>query len=262
MSQARSRPTRAETTERLLDGAMAAFAERGYHGARIQDICLPAGLTQGAFYARYTSKSELFFALYDRMADKAIEDVDRMIEALPSDVSDPLAAATNAYSHLPPSGREWYLLNSEFALSAVRDPAMRDKYVLCRTAYQQRLLGSIERFFQRTGWSLTVDRDVFVRALIALAEGNLAQSLVEPDQLGPADLLRLLGRPLLRQLSGPVEVAEQTDDRAASLAPATSAPRTEMGPSGSASGGVQSGGGGQARELSTQMSTRGRSKSR
>ena len=255
MSHPRSRPTQAETTERLLDGAMAAFAERGYHGARIQDICLPAGLTQGAFYARYTSKSELFFALYDRVADKAIEDVDQVIEALPNNVSDPLAAATDAYSHLPRSGREWYLLNTEFALSAVRDPVMRAKYVCRRDAYRQRVLVSIERLFQRTGWSLTVDQEVFVRALIALAEGNLAQSLVEPDQLGPSDLLRHFGRPLLRRSSVPAGVAEQKEDRVASPA-AAPAQTTETGPPASTSRVIQSGRGGRARAPSSMVSAK------
>jgi AcrR family transcriptional regulator len=51
--------TAAETRERLLSAAADMFAERGYDGARVADIAVAAGLSNGALYAHFASKAEL-----------------------------------------------------------------------------------------------------------------------------------------------------------------------------------------------------------
>ena len=56
---------RPETRRRLLDAALAVFAEKGFNGARIEDVCAAAGYTRGAFYSNVATKEELFFALCD-----------------------------------------------------------------------------------------------------------------------------------------------------------------------------------------------------
>lgn len=53
-------PSRApDTTERLLEAAVAAFAEHGFEAARVAEIARRAGLTTGAIYARWTGKREM-----------------------------------------------------------------------------------------------------------------------------------------------------------------------------------------------------------
>ena len=49
----------AETRERLLRAAAAAFAERGYDGTRVADIAAAAGVSNGAMYAHFASKADL-----------------------------------------------------------------------------------------------------------------------------------------------------------------------------------------------------------
>ncbi|NLG48163.1 TetR/AcrR family transcriptional regulator [Gordonia sp. (in: high G+C Gram-positive bacteria)] len=56
--------TRSETTRRrLLDAALVAFAERGFHGTTTRDIAGAAGMSPAAVYVHYRSKEELLFAL-------------------------------------------------------------------------------------------------------------------------------------------------------------------------------------------------------
>jgi AcrR family transcriptional regulator len=50
---------RDSTLERLLDGAQATFAERGYHAANIHEICTRADVGIGTFYAHFDHKREL-----------------------------------------------------------------------------------------------------------------------------------------------------------------------------------------------------------
>ena len=50
---------RGASFRRLIDGAEATFAERGYNAATIHDICARAGVGIGTFYAHFGRKSEL-----------------------------------------------------------------------------------------------------------------------------------------------------------------------------------------------------------
>lgn len=199
MARPRTRPTREETGERLLDGAMETFAERGFHGASLDAICDRAGLTRGAFHNRFASKDELFLALYDRMADRLTQAVDEMIEAVPADASDPLACLFEAYGAASPLGRSWYLLNAEVTLYAIRQPAVAGEFALHRRRLREQISASLTRLLERSGWTLVVDADLLARTLIALADGGLSQSLIEPETLKPGALLQVLGRRISRQ---------------------------------------------------------------
>ena len=56
-------PSRAQdTTERLLEAAVAAFAEHGFEAARVAQIARRAGLTTGAIYSRWPGKRDLIVA--------------------------------------------------------------------------------------------------------------------------------------------------------------------------------------------------------
>ena len=59
----RRRTTRRRDTtdslDRLLDGAQATFAERGYHLANIHEICARANVGIGTFYAQFDHKNQL-----------------------------------------------------------------------------------------------------------------------------------------------------------------------------------------------------------
>ena len=67
-------PTLSESTPRrerrkdarpgeLLDAALDVFAERGFAGARLEDIAARAGVTKGTVYLYFASKEELFEAV-------------------------------------------------------------------------------------------------------------------------------------------------------------------------------------------------------
>ncbi|KAA0235613.1 MAG: hypothetical protein JJLCMIEE_00524 [Acidimicrobiales bacterium] len=56
------RPDDDGTRRVLLDAALEVFLEKGYSGARVQEIARRAGLTTGAIYANFENKSELLTA--------------------------------------------------------------------------------------------------------------------------------------------------------------------------------------------------------
>ncbi len=54
-----------KTHERILKSAMKNFSEAGFRDTSIRNICREAGVTNGAFYAHFKSKEELFSALVE-----------------------------------------------------------------------------------------------------------------------------------------------------------------------------------------------------
>lgn len=54
-----------QTTERLLEAASREFMERGYEASRVSSIARRAGLTPGAVYARWPTKSDVIVAALD-----------------------------------------------------------------------------------------------------------------------------------------------------------------------------------------------------
>ena len=58
-----------KTREMILDGALAEFSEKGFDGARIDEIALRAGVNKNLLYHHYGSKDGLFAALLERTYD-------------------------------------------------------------------------------------------------------------------------------------------------------------------------------------------------
>ena len=56
----------ADTRDRILAAAGRVFARKGFLAASLAEVAQDAGLTKGAIYWHFASKSDLFFALIDR----------------------------------------------------------------------------------------------------------------------------------------------------------------------------------------------------
>lgn len=62
---------------RLLDAALRVIRTRGYHAARVDDVCAEAGLTKGAFFHHFASKEDLAVAAaahFSAMSDALFAD--------------------------------------------------------------------------------------------------------------------------------------------------------------------------------------------
>src|ERR1700691_3600106 len=81
LRQDRSELTRA----RLIRSAEKIFARDGFDAAKLEEIAAEAGYTRGAFYANFSSKEDLFFALLEGEISSRIE----TIESIMKDLADP-----------------------------------------------------------------------------------------------------------------------------------------------------------------------------
>jgi AcrR family transcriptional regulator len=181
---------RRQTQAKLLDAALDAFAERGFHGTSVEEICERAGFSRGAFYSNYSSKTELFIALYHRAAEATLDTLNAHTtpesHAPNRDISE---VVTDMMTNIP-HDRRWYLINAEFALHAVRNPAAAATLAAARKRARANFAVRITRIVAQMGRKLTVPADDIVRWLFALNEGGVAQSYLEPNLLSPHDLTR------------------------------------------------------------------------
>ncbi|MGO8947512.1 MAG: TetR/AcrR family transcriptional regulator [Ktedonobacterales bacterium] len=75
------------TRQRLLDAAEDVFAEKGYHGAVVEDIVRASDSSKGGFYFHFPNKQGIFLALIDALVPKLAIAVDRAIAT----ETDPIA---------------------------------------------------------------------------------------------------------------------------------------------------------------------------
>src|SRR3990172_8296230 len=61
--------------ERIVAAALRVFAERGFHGATMQDVVHASGLSVGAIYTYFGSKAELFLASCELTSEQAVEEL-------------------------------------------------------------------------------------------------------------------------------------------------------------------------------------------
>src|SRR2546426_4993440 len=72
-SKARTKVPRAVREPQMLDAAVAVFAERGYHGASMDEIAAGAGGTKPMVYSYFGSKEDLYLACIDHAGTRLME---------------------------------------------------------------------------------------------------------------------------------------------------------------------------------------------
>jgi AcrR family transcriptional regulator len=77
--EAEDEPRSAKTRRKLLDGALKAIDDRGFHATRVDDIVRHAGVSHGAFYLYFDDKQALFRILAAEAADDMIARVEGLI---------------------------------------------------------------------------------------------------------------------------------------------------------------------------------------
>ncbi|GAA3547472.1 TetR/AcrR family transcriptional regulator [Nocardioides daeguensis] len=91
-------PSRAEATRaRLLEAAVVAFSEKGFHGTTTRDIAGAAGMSPAAVYVHHRSKEELLFLISRQGHQQALDTV-RAARARTPDPVGQVAAVGRAFA--------------------------------------------------------------------------------------------------------------------------------------------------------------------
>ncbi|MEV0868182.1 TetR/AcrR family transcriptional regulator [Brachybacterium paraconglomeratum] len=123
------------TRAKLVRASLDVFVEKGIDGVTVDDLVKAAGFTRGAFYSNFSSKEEVFIALFDEVTAELMAIANSSVESAVADVeadescsileADDAQVMLAVFEGIRPFGRQWYLLYSDAIARSLRDETLR-----------------------------------------------------------------------------------------------------------------------------------------
>jgi AcrR family transcriptional regulator len=175
---------RRQTRDHLLDAAAQVLADRGFHGATLDEVAAVAGFTKGAVYSNFKNKEDLFLALLEKLHQREMEEVHKALESsdIPpeSRLSDFVAFLRVPPVEVPFNGSALYL---EFCLYALRNPAAREKLAQLEEA----MVDSVAEIIgtERARQGIVSDEPIrhIARIVEAFTRGLAIMRALDPDSV-------------------------------------------------------------------------------
>ncbi|MFZ0531169.1 MAG: TetR/AcrR family transcriptional regulator [Propionicimonas sp.] len=183
-------PRRAQTREKLMDAAVALFAEKGVLGASVEEICERADFTRGAFYSNFADKDELCLAVVNRQAGRDLAAAEQTVAGLPAtpeasgSVDALIRNALGVFLAIQPRRTEDLVVSLELRLYGVRNPALRAPLLELNQQVADELSGILGQALARENARLTVPMDQAIDLLHAVYVHSGITALLhglEPD---------------------------------------------------------------------------------
>jgi len=182
---------RQQTRDYLLGAAVQVFAERGFHGATLDEVAAAAGFTKGAVYSNFKSKEDLFLALFEANYER---ETAALLTVLEGRVELPAGAGLSDFvalirEQVRQSGPDFALLHHEFVLYAARHPEARRRLAELDDAYGQVMVELLEAERVRHGLPALRSTERTVRIIHAIFRGLSEMAVIQPEVLDD-DLLQ------------------------------------------------------------------------
>ena len=85
---------------RIIDAAVAVFAEKGFHAARVSDVAKRAGVADGTIYLYFKNKEDLLLSLFEEKMGRQIESLEAAWKGLDDPVERMRAYAQHHFRQL------------------------------------------------------------------------------------------------------------------------------------------------------------------
>ena len=163
------RESQEQTRQRLLDMAVAVFAEKGFARTSVEEIAERAGFSKGAVYSNFTSKEDLALAVLERQIEQQLAALSVL---LPVHGGDPAfwIAQGEAGAQGP-----WDALRMELWVRARYDADVR-----ARLAQQAQRVREGAAMIMSQGAPPTYEQQDAVSLTVALATGLAIQHALTP----------------------------------------------------------------------------------
>jgi AcrR family transcriptional regulator len=184
---------RARTRSALLGAAGRVFAERGYHGATLEDVVAEAGVSKGALYHYFSSKQELFLALLEEHLAEGMDDAEALI-AEPGPEQGQIGLAAEGFLRRVGHDPRWLPLLLEFLAYGSRDEQARAGVVehFTRPA-RDRVAVMLHRLPPETLDGAAASIEELSVGIAALANGLAIERAFDPEAVAEDLFGRLLG---------------------------------------------------------------------
>jgi AcrR family transcriptional regulator len=172
---------KALSRRRLLDGAEAVFARAGFHGASVDAIAREAGATTGALYSNFTSKEELFLALFEERIAADVGDYSEIVSA-GTTVEEQARGAADRWMAILRERPDYFPLLIEFWSYAIREPAVRERLAGRFAAFRSASARLVLEGATQDGVPPNAAAGELVGTLVfALGNGLALEKLADPD---------------------------------------------------------------------------------
>jgi len=168
-----------ETRSRLLQAAEECFAQRGYDGTGVAEICRCAGVSKGAFYHHFPSKQAIFLELLDRWM-AALEGQLRRVRAESETVPEAFLSMTEMVRFIFQTAGDRLPMFLEFWTQAAHDPAVWQATIAPYRQFRAFFAEMIEDGIAE-GSLRPLDPEKAAQAVVSLAVGVLLQSSLDPQ---------------------------------------------------------------------------------
>jgi TetR/AcrR family fatty acid metabolism transcriptional regulator len=85
---------------RIIDAAVAVFAEKGFHAARVSDVAKRAGVADGTIYLYFKNKEDLLLSLFEEKMGRLIENLEAAWDGLDDPIDRMRAYARHHFRQL------------------------------------------------------------------------------------------------------------------------------------------------------------------
>jgi AcrR family transcriptional regulator len=181
--------SRAQTRERLLDGALQVFLKDGIEAASIEAVAEAAGYSRGAFYSNFEGKDELLCAVLDRELYSQGREFEAIMSSIPP--AELVAKLREYYVEL--GGDEthcafWLGLQ----LHATRNPAIRPRVAELMRKKREHMIALIPRIYKTIGKEPPGSVETVAFGLTSIAQGLALTRLLDAEAIAPESLPQLL----------------------------------------------------------------------
>lgn len=160
-----------------METAIRLFSTRGYSETSVDDICVDARVSKGAFYYHFESKQKLFLALLDGW----LKTFDQAVQSSGSQSApEAFQKMTDAFPYIFESASNNLPMFLEFWLQASRNEEIWQASIAPYRRYHRYFVSLIERGVSEDSYA-QVNPELAARLIVATAMGLLLQSLLDPE---------------------------------------------------------------------------------
>jgi AcrR family transcriptional regulator len=195
----------AQTREDLIDAAEELFTANGFHATSLDAVAIAAGYTKGAVYSNFSSKEDLFFAVYERRVARHEDHVAELF-AEPHDAREAILRVIAAVGDLRRRRQDgWMAVFLEFWTHVLRHPEHRARFGEAHRRAVEPFRVALERFAAQQGITLAIPADQLATSLFAMENGIGLERLTDPEVADadlPVRLMELIFEGLVRDADG------------------------------------------------------------
>ncbi len=170
---------KAATVGKLVGAAADALVEVGWAGASVQEICVRAGVSQGALFRHFATREALMVATAAHLGTQILQRYRRRFGALAADrTSEPLRVALGLLRETCRSrpNQAFY----ELAIAARTNPRLRKAIAKTSAAYYAEIAAVARQLLPDLAAALGADFDVLVDTVVAVFDGEQVHRFLTP----------------------------------------------------------------------------------